>query len=207
MVMQLNFLNFSFCEGALDTGAPNFIIEIINMTKYKNLYCVQEAKNLPLALDEIKHYLRIDEAHDDALLTRLAKRATKSFENYTGHILIESRWGVSVKNYTKSSLALPIAPLRSIEKITQYTHLGMSQQFPLSEVRIVPSRSEIYFNVHPLAYELQIEFVAGYGVDESAVPEDIKSLLLSHVAFLYENKGQTTEFPLSIYNEYKTWRI
>jgi uncharacterized phiE125 gp8 family phage protein len=39
-------------------------------------------------------------------------------------------------------------------------------------------------------YPLQVIFIAGYGA-ASAVPEDIKTAIKMHVAFLYENRGDT----------------
>ncbi len=50
-------------------------------------------------------------------------------------------------------------------------------------------------------------YEAGYGETTDAVPDDIKSSLLVHIGFLYENRDKIKAFPMDIYDEFKSYRL
>ena len=65
----------------------------------------------------------------------------------------------------------------------------------------------VHFNIQPFAHTMLIEYEAGLVEQPAQIPTDIKLALLSHIAFLYENRGGNERFDMSVYNEYKNYNL
>ena len=153
----------------------------------------------PVNLAEAKVFLQLDSSHDDALVTDLIRAATEAVEQTTGRALITRTLRQTLKNWPdKGVIALAIRPLISISQIQQTNAAGVSVLVDPGDYYVDVNRARVIALpafprpsfVHP-AEELQIDFVAGYGVDASFVPASFRMSVLLIVRDLYEHRGET----------------
>ncbi|MCE2993550.1 MAG: head-tail connector protein [Alphaproteobacteria bacterium] len=168
---------------------------------------VQKPLESPLSLKEAKNFLRIDNDLDDELLTKTISAVTTKFENYTGRALIAQDWEVTYRQINKMSISLPIKPVKAIKKIELINYYGSVSEFEIHNIVLDTKLGEVFFKIHPFSYMVRFLYEAGYGETADAVPDDIKSSLLVHIGFLYENRDKIKAFPMDIYDEFKSYRL
>lgn len=150
----------------------------------------------PIALEEVKTYLRISSEQEDGLLKTLISSARSYVEGATGRALLKQGWVLHlippyppsfplVKNEKgELSITLPKPPLINV---TSVKTKGQDVPYIVEEMKV--KLSPILWG-HPLS----IAFWAGYGEDALSVPADLRMAILMGVRFLYE--GQKIELPL-----------
>ena len=88
-------------------------------------------------------------------------------------------------------------------------------------VRDVTDYSQIFLkedqewptNIDLVPQAVEIIFTSGYGATEASVPADVKIALLSHIAFMYENRGDCNtgdigdKLPLNVRTLYNKIRL
>ncbi len=176
------------------------------MTSY-SIRCIREAECLPITLDTAKKFLKISNTHEDELIITLIKSVTKIFEGYTGRALITQDWQVLCKQFAKLSTTLPIRPAVEILKVELVDYYHNSTIFSNRHYILEQNSSELYFKVIPFSNSVRIEYQAGYGDSPDAIPHEITTALLSHIAFLYEYREATSQFDLRIYDNFKNMKI
>jgi uncharacterized phiE125 gp8 family phage protein len=176
------------------------------MTSY-SIRCIREPRCLPITLESAKDFLKITNTKEDELIITLIKSATKIFEGYTGRALIFQDWQVSCKQFAKQSTTLPIRPAVEILKVELVNYYHQSVLFQPKHYILEPNSSELFFKVIPFANNVKIEYVAGYGDTPDSVPFEIQTALLSHVAFMYDNREAVHLFDLRMYDQFKNMRI
>lgn len=169
--------------------------------------------NMVISLTEVKEHLRLDstDASQDSYLTMLILSATDYAQQYMGITLINTTYRTYRDCFT-SCIELRKPPFSSL----------VSFEYLVSDVYTAVTASLYYIaerNVYPKIYlvdgesfpsdidntknAVQIDFVAGYGADSTAIAEpmlsNIKLALLNHVARLYEIRGDCGK-DNSIYN-------
>ena len=173
---------------------------------------------LPIALTDVKLWLKIPTTltADDTLITALVKSAAGYFEKITGRDLINKTYktyldrfpcssdiafysGVTnlIPKYNDNGIKLRKSKLQSITSIQYYidsvlTTLDASDYY----ITDLPDYSAIYLvkdKTFPVVdcrkQSVAIVFVAGYGIDDTFVPEDVKQALMQMITYLYENRG------------------
>lgn len=161
---------------------------------------ITPAAILPLTLDEVKNYLKIDllEISEDDFLNLLIEAVTDYFEEYTGVTLINTTYRTYRDEFC-CSFRVKKSPLSSVELI-EYVNQDNNTIVVDSSVysnTLETFYSQIYLNhnqqwpndVGPSLQGIKIDFIVGFGPDASFVPTKIKIGLLQHIAMLYENRG------------------
>jgi hypothetical protein len=174
---------------------------------------------LPVSLFDVKIWLKVPSTitADDTLITALIKSATATFEKITGRDLINKTYktyldsfpcvdglnyytGISflVPKYNDNGIVLRKSKLQSITSIQYYLD-GVLTTWDSSNYYItdLPDYSAIYLvadakfptNIDIRKQSIVINFVAGYGVNDTYIPEDAKQALLQFITYLYENRG------------------
>jgi hypothetical protein len=171
------------------------------MRLYLSIPPVQE----PVALEEVKTYLRIVSDQEDDLLRTIISSSRSAVENITGRALLKQRWRMQL-----TPPYPPSFPLVRNEKDTFAISLPLP---PLLEVSSVKIRDkEVAYRVEedkvilsPLLWgqELFIDFWAGYGETVDSLPPDLRMAVLMGTRFLYE--GQSLNLPLL--TPYKVMRL
>ena len=160
-----------------------------------------------LGLEEIKEYLKITTNHEDKLLKHLIEAVTVKCEAYTSKALIEQTWKVSFKQIGCLSLVLPIKPAREILQIDLINHNGLKRLFNPKHYRLEKEENEVHFSSLPFCYLMRIEYLAGFGTCSSSLPTDLKMTMISHLAFMYQNREAAHDFPMHRYDEFKNKRL
>lgn len=164
---------------------------------------VKDSNSLPITLQDIKSYLKIESDAEEELLTKLAHTACNIFERYTNISLIVKEYHVVYNALFSYCLKIPITPVREVIEV----------------VSLYPVEGKIKLN--PKLYELQgqslilkqsiyhdsllVHFSAGFTAGE--IPHDIHNLLLDHIAFLYENRGTNQQYDFKHYQPFLEYRL
>jgi uncharacterized phiE125 gp8 family phage protein len=150
----------------------------------------------PVTLAEVKTRLRIDDATDDAGVTRLIAAATGYAQNITRRAFVTQKWALILDAFPCGSISLPLPPLVSVEEISYIDADGVTQVLAPGDYLVDPAG--MIGMIH-LAYQKQwpttraqpmavrVEFTAGYG-DADDVPSDLVSALLLLIAHWDQNR-------------------
>jgi uncharacterized phiE125 gp8 family phage protein len=150
-----------------------------------------------ITLNEMKLYLRIDDTTEDALITALIKACVLMAEKIMNKDLLTTTWinyrDDDIEDYTDLTLRKgQFQSLVSIEYLEDgvYNTVG-SDDYIIQDYGVYGKIWELDVDAtldeHPEA--LKITFKTGYGDTASDIPEDIKTAIKAHVAYMYENRG------------------
>jgi len=165
---------------------------------------------------EIRDYLRIDQDSELGTLQFLRKAAREFCEKYTGRTLLSQTLTLAVDaanetydplfegtrtgpylNFYKDYLALPTAPVRSVNSVKTFddsdtaTTMASSRYYvdtAREPARVVLRTGETWPAALRVANSIEIEFVAGYATPAD-IPYALKVGILQHIAFLYDQRG------------------
>jgi hypothetical protein len=178
---------------------------------------------LPVALADVKVWLKVPTTltADDALITSVVKAAAGYFEKITGRDLISKTYKTYLDDFPTSNsleyysgvsaliakrndngIKLRKSKLQSISSIQYYIDSVLttwsSSEYYFTDL---PDYSSIYLvedqefpEVDTRKQSVVITFVAGYGIDDTYVPEDVKQALLQMISYLYENRGDCSNY-------------
>lgn len=150
----------------------------------------------PVTLAECKTRLRIDDATDDAGVTRLIAAATSHAQSITRRAFVTQSWALTLDAFPCGSISLPLPPLQTVEEISYIDSTGATVVLPSTEYLV--DKNGLVGMIHR-AYQKQwpttraqpmavrIEFTAGYGA-AAAVPSDLASALMLLVAHWDQNR-------------------
>lgn len=142
----------------------------------------------PLALDEAKLYLRIDGDEEDALIGQMIAAVREHAEHYLKQSLMTQTWKLTLGDYAPETLKLPMGAVQEIESVVLVDASGAEQVLDAANYMFyVPD--ELVFNSTPYASRIIITYVAGY-TTAADVPKSIRYALLSHLAAMYDNRGE-----------------
>lgn len=178
---------------------------------------------LAVSLANTKAWLKIPSTltADDALITYLIKAATGFFEKITGRDLITKTYrtyldnfpvvnglyyysGVSplLPQYQDNGIWLRKSRLQAITSIKYYLDGVQVTWDSLNYYTTISSDySAIYLvnnanfpsDVDVRKQAIEINFTAGYGADDTSVPDDVQQALLRFISYLYDNRGDCAD--------------
>lgn len=155
--------------------------------------------NALLSLADAKLHCRVDHSDDDAEITALVDAATSYLDGYTGVLgrcLINQLWKQPFTCFSEC-MKLPFADVSDVE--LKYFDENGDEQTISDGYEVLEDSFSSFVVLKPTfsAPDLEdgrsdavnIEFVAGYGADESFVPDAIVTSAKMMVAHLYEPHG------------------
>lgn len=177
---------------------------------------VTGTSTLVVSLAEAKEELKIDtsDTSQDNVITRLIYTATNYFELVTGRDLINKTYKCYLNSFPNvgygyapityggygncNQIRILKSKLQSITSIKYYSN-GVLVTWDAANYYITDENdyAAIYLtdgsnwpsDVDNRMQAIVITFVAGYGIDATFVPYDIKQALLQYIVYLYENRG------------------
>lgn len=161
----------------------------------------REPVGLPITLESAKVFLKISNNIEDNLIKDLIKSTANTFEIYTGIALLNQEWHVSYRQFSTLNLSLPVKPVQEILSIKLYDINGNFSAY--NRNYYTHEANELTFSIFPCSYLVKIDFKAGFGESEAAIPEDIKSVLINHVAYQYENRGSSRNQNTKIFEQFR----
>ncbi len=168
--------------------------------------------NLAVDLADMKAYLKVDSTADDDLITSLIEAATDLAERYTRREFLNKtftmyldffpyykQYGNTIatlfNNYT---ILVKRSKLQSITDIKYYSNdiletldsslYDFTEDNDYSRIYLIDCDS-VYPCVDCRKQAIEIEFIAGYGDDNTSLPEALKTAIKIIVAYMYENRG------------------
>ena len=175
----------------------------------------------PLTLQEVKDYLRLDDALDERVLQELVEAARMFCEDYTGRALMtqtltmtidgyneladplfEGTRTVPYLNYYKSYIDIPKAPVQSITSVKTFDDADNATTFATTKYyvdtqrepsRIVLRTGETFPSALRVANAIEVIYVAGYA-SRAALPAPLRIGMLQHIAYLYEQRGDMGDY-------------
>lgn len=160
-----------------------------------------QVSDLVVSVSEVKDYLRIDYDYDDTLIEELIKAATEIAEKCMNRNILTATW-ISYRDSFHADPTLRRGKFISVSKI-EYLNNDAYVEMPTTDYKItIGGVFGVICNADNITHDcscdaVKVTFDAGYGSSTTDVPEDIKTAIKSHVAFLYENRGScnSSEMP------------
>ncbi len=175
------------------------------MKKFKAMERVTSPQELALNIEQLKCFLKVENSIDDNLIITLIKAATEHCESYTGLALISQEWLIQYSNISTYRFDLPIKPVRKVNRLmVTFLH---NNKVKYSEQYYTLDQNTILLNVTPIADQIDIICECGYGKSSEDIPANIKSILMEHVAHLYEKRGTGEAFDMKRYDALKELKI
>tara|TARA_R100001369_G_C3300431_1_gene165601 strand:- start:295 stop:951 length:657 start_codon:yes stop_codon:yes gene_type:complete len=170
----------------------------------------------PVTLQEVKEYLRVDDATDERVVRPFIDSARRFCEEHTGRALMTQtlklsldafednydplweglRTGPYMNNY-KNYIVLPRSPVASVTHLKTFNDANTATTFASANYvldlvrepsRIVLKKGFTFPTDLRVANAIEVTYVAGY-TSQYLVPEPIKLGIMQHIAYLYEHRG------------------
>ncbi|HEV7344795.1 MAG TPA: phage head-tail connector protein [Devosia sp.] len=148
----------------------------------------------PVSIAEAKAFLKVDDVAEDALIATLIGAARLHIEGVTGRALLAQTWRLVLDCWpTDRQVRLPVTPFLAVTEINAYDVAGVAHAVPLAQFLSEPDRLLLPSTISgiPLLRErqgIEVDYVAGFGVDPEDVPADIRQALLHLVAYWFEHR-------------------
>lgn len=151
----------------------------------------------PVSLDEARAFLRLDQTHEDELLTTLITAARLMIEAASGRMLIEQGWRIVLDAWPRDGvIRLPLSPVASIEGARVYDGNGVAQTVAAGALHLdataEPPLIRLAAPVPQVGRRLaaiEIDVVAGYGAEPEDVPALLRHAVLQLAARWFEQRG------------------
>lgn len=144
----------------------------------------------PVTLTEAKLYLRVDNTNDDTLIADLITAARVFAEGWLRRSLISQAWKIAFDCGIPDSVWLPMGPVTSVSSVTVFNKDNSSQAADSSTYWLNAAQNALMLNSVLIGFRVEIIYAAGYGSSESDVPRPIKQGMLSHIAAMYDSRGE-----------------
>lgn len=160
---------------------------------------------LAVSLDEVKAYLRIGHAHEDALLAGLVRSATALCEAFTGQVMMVREVVEHVPASTEWR-RLSLTPVRSIEAMEDATAAAL----PVESYAVdIDANGDGWVRMtSPAPARVAVRYVAGIAVDWNGVPEPLRQGIVRLVAHMHlhrDDKGDASP-PAAVAALWRPWR-
>jgi uncharacterized phiE125 gp8 family phage protein len=171
---------------------------------------VSETPALPVALAELKSFLRISVSDEDALLAGLVRAAAELCEAFTGRALIE-RNVAEVAATATVHIRLGAGPVRAIESVASLDEEGTAVPLATEDFAAeIDAAGEglVTLRAPVAARRLRISYRAGMAADWNAVPEMLRHGIIRLAAQYYLRRGETrdAEVPAAVTALWRPWR-
>jgi uncharacterized phiE125 gp8 family phage protein len=159
----------------------------------------------PLALDDVRAFLRVDAHDDDELVASLIAAARLAVETQTRRALITQSWRLTLDCWPADGrIRIAPGPLRELTAARVYDLANNATAVDLQHFVPVPGACE--FVVMPwtlmqptrIAAGIELDVVVGYGDAPENVPEPLRQAMRILIAHWYENRGLVVPGAMSL---------
>lgn len=175
----------------------------------------------PLSLQEVKEYLRLEDASDERVVQPMITAVRQFAEEHLGRSLMQQTitlyldtaidtenplWeGMRTApdlNYYKNYIVLPKSPVQSVTSVKTYNDSDTATTMAASKyyvdtsrepARIVLRTGESFPTALRVANAIEVIYVVGYA-SAFAIPEPIRLGMFQHIAHMYEHRGDMGEY-------------
>lgn len=148
----------------------------------------------PVSLAEARAYLRLDDAHEDDLVTALIEAGRLLLESATRLVFINQSWRLILEEAPRgANLRLPLAPIIAITEIRAIDAAGAASVVDPQEYRLragaQPPGLVLEEGFPRPEGGLEIDLEAGFGPAPGNVPAPLRQALRMLVARWFEERG------------------
>ncbi len=173
----------------------------------------------PVALDDVKRHMRLDEGAFNADVTSLIVAARLMAETITRRALNTQTWDYKLDAFP-NELSIPLPPLQTVSSIKYIDVNGVEQTLSASvydvdtdsePARVRPAHGESWPSTRDDMNAVVVRFVAGYGNNATDVPETIRQAIKILVMHWFENPELTSplikQAPMSVQSLLGNYRV
>ncbi len=168
-----------------------------------------EAAPAPVALEEVKAFLRIEHSAEDALIAGLVRSAAGACEAFTGLALVE-REAAQILTASAAWQRLALGPVRAITGVAALTDGGAETALAAADYAIdIDAAGDGWVRLLRLgeAKRARVRFTAGMSADWNGVPEPLRHGIVRLAAHLYLERGAGTAVPpAAVAALWRPWR-
>lgn len=169
-----------------------------------------ETPLLPVALAELKAYLRISVSEEDALLAGLVRAAGELCEAFIGRALIE-RPVEEVVRALRCRTALGAGPVQGIDAVASLDEAGTATALASESFTTgVDAGGEgwVMLMTSLDTERLRVSYRAGMAPDWNGIPEMLRHGIIRLAAQYYLRRGEAeaTEIPTAVTALWRPWR-
>lgn len=202
----------------------------------RGLRRVQDAGLEPVALADMKLYLKVDQAEEDGLIAELVKAARQAAERFTGRAFITQTWRLTLDAFpggarpwwdgvregaegaAAAAIELPYPPLQTVSALATLDEAGVETVFAAENYivdaerepgRVLLKSGRSWPALARAGAAVRITYLAGYGPNAQDVPAPIAEGIRLHVAALYENRegGEIPPAAKALYAPFRLARL
>jgi uncharacterized phiE125 gp8 family phage protein len=187
----------------ISTGLFNIVEQSRNGAETMALTLITPPTSLPVTVEELKAWSRVDHDDDDVTLAALGDAATTFVETALGRQLVTATWELTLRWFPCDLIRLPRPPLQSVAHVKYRDKDGALVTMPSADYlvditadpgTIEPARSwPAGTGYYPDS--VQVRYVAGYG-DQADVPPNIKLAIMGMAAHWYEVREGASGVPM-----------
>jgi uncharacterized phiE125 gp8 family phage protein len=152
----------------------------------------------PVTLAEMKAYLRVEHDDEDAAIAQLISAARRACESAMRRAFIAQTWRLTRERWPRDGqIDVPLAPLVSVTAARIRGADGGETAIDAARFKVVAGAAPgLILARRPLPAPavdstVELDIVAGYGADASAVPADLIEAVRRLAAQFYETRGLT----------------
>jgi len=169
-----------------------------------------EPPALPIALAELKAFLRIAVSDEDALLAGMVRAAAALCEAFTGRALIDRAVEEIVPAATVRT-RLTVGPVRAIDGVAAVDETGVAAALDAAAFTAeIDAGGEGWVTLHVAGEgrRLRVAYRAGMAADWNGVPEMLRHGIIRLAAQYYLRRGETgeAEVPAAVTALWRPWR-
>lgn len=155
----------------------------------------------PLDLPTVKLWARIDSDAFDPILPMMISAARQNAEHELGCKLINQTWRLSLTDWPASIERIPLFPVSDLV-VTYWNGTVWATLSPLAYgfvrngfgVSVTTRLGGSFAALSPVVGpRVRFDFVAGYGVDATFVPQAIRQWMAAHIALWIRSPESATE--------------
>jgi uncharacterized phiE125 gp8 family phage protein len=153
----------------------------------------------PLALADVKAHLRLAITDDDAYIAALITAARRAIESRYGLTLMCQSWALFADGWPSDGVFhIPLWPVITVDGLTSFADDDTASTIDPAHyfldaasrpARVALRQGRVFAPPGRNINGLKLSFTAGFGVDASFVPQEVKQALMATVADWYQNRG------------------
>ena len=164
---------------------------------------IKESQDLPIQLEDIKLFLKVDYEDEDDIIIRAFKTAIKQCEMMIGQTIIEKTYLYSTYKITKNNIQLLYGPVKNIESVKILNKNYEEIQLKDKDYFFDNINDKIIFKNNIDFYRIDIT----YSAIKTDINDDLKQAILIHTAKIFEDRLGYSSIPQSVINIYKNYKI
>jgi len=164
----------------------------------------------PVTLDEALIHCHANAGVEDSWIFDAIEEAREVAEDYQRRAYVSQQWEYAFDRMPAFPLALPKAPVVSLDSVTLYGQDGTEESVSPDDFIVEASEPARIIPAHGFEFPtmtlrsiggVKFVFTAGYGATAADVPKRVKNAMLLYIGWKYENRsGEGDELPRAFWD-------